>query len=133
MDSSGLMVVGPGNVGNEPSRACDNVECTMGGQSNGVAVAGRVCCSTTAAAKWVAQSGKADDITMGGFDLLTQTAEYIERGVLDFSISQNPSEQGYQAVKVLHDYLSGGTEIKGVDTGAQFVTRDNLADTAVED
>ncbi|MCW5249595.1 MULTISPECIES: sugar ABC transporter substrate-binding protein [unclassified Streptomyces] len=133
MEGSGLKIVGPVNVGNEPSSAYNTVESTMSGQSNVAAVAGLDCCSTTAAAKWVAQSGKADSITMGGFDLLTQTAEYIKRGVLDFSISQNPSEQGYQAVKVLHDFVTKGTEITGVDTGAQFITRDNLADATVED
>ncbi|WP_326695929.1 substrate-binding domain-containing protein [Streptomyces sp. NBC_01754] len=133
LDGSGLKIVGPVNVGNEPSTAYNTVESTMSGQSGVVAVAGLDCCSTTAAAKWVAQSGHPDDITMGGFDLLTQTAEYIDRGVLDFTISQNPSEQGYQAVKVLHDFLTEGTEITGVDTGAQFITGDNLADATVED
>ncbi|MFF0504118.1 sugar ABC transporter substrate-binding protein [Streptomyces fimicarius] len=133
LDGSGLKIVGPVNVGNEPNSAYNTVESTMSGQSDVAAVVGLDCCSTTAAAKWVAQSGKADTIAMGGFDLLTQTTEYIKSGVLDFSISQNPAEQGYQAVKVLHDFLTEGTEIKGVDTGAQFVTRENLADVAVED
>ncbi|MCI0384507.1 substrate-binding domain-containing protein [Streptomyces sp. CNQ085] len=133
LDGSGLEIVGPVNVGNEPSSAYNTVESTMSGQSGVVAVAGLDCCSTTAAAKWVAQSGDAGDITMGGFDLLTRTAEYIDEGVLDFTISQNPSEQGYQAVKVLHDFLTGGTEIEGVDTGAQFITQDNLDEATVED
>ncbi|WP_101257523.1 sugar ABC transporter substrate-binding protein [Streptomyces barkulensis] len=133
LDGSGLEIVGPVNVGNEPSAAYNTVESTMSGQSGVVAVAGLDCCSTTAAAKWVAQSGDAGDITMGGFDLLTRTAEYIDEGVLDFTISQNPSEQGYQAVKVLHDFLTEGTEIEGVDTGAQFITQDNLDEATVED
>lgn len=133
LDGSGLEIVGPVNVGNEPNAAYNTVESTMSGQSGVVAVAGLDCCSTTAAAKWVAQSGKADDIAMGGFDLLTQTAEYIDRGVLNFTISQNPTEQGYQAVKVLHDFLTEGTEIKGLDTGSQFITRDNLDEATVED
>lgn len=133
LEGSGLEIVGPVNVGNEPSAAYNTVESTMSGQSGVVAVAGLDCCSTTAAAKWVAQSGKADDIVMGGFDLLTQTSEYIDRGVLNFTISQNPTEQGYQAVKVLHDFLTEGTEIKGLDTGSQFITRDNLDEATVED
>ncbi|MEW2571614.1 substrate-binding domain-containing protein [Streptomyces sp. NPDC047070] len=133
MKGSGLKIVGPVNVGNEPNAAYNTVESTMSGQSGVVAVAGLDCCSTTAAAKWVAQSKNADGIAMGGFDLLTQTAEYVDKGVLDFTISQNPSEQGYQAVKVLHTFLTKGTEITGVDTGAQFITRANLADATVED
>ncbi|MFJ3671459.1 sugar ABC transporter substrate-binding protein [Streptomyces sp. NPDC090106] len=133
MKGSGLKIVGPVNVGNEPNAAYNTVESTMSGQSGVVAVAGLDCCSTTAAAKWVAQSKHSDTIAMGGFDLLTQTAEYVDRGVLDFTISQNPSEQGYQAVKVLNDFLTKGTKISGVDTGAQFITRANLSDATVED
>ncbi|MDT0473744.1 substrate-binding domain-containing protein [Streptomyces sp. DSM 41014] len=133
MKRSGLKIVGPVNVGNEPNAAYNTVESTMSGQSKVVAVAGLDCCSTTAAAKWVSRSGHADGIAMGGFDLLTQTAEYVDRGVLDFTISQNPTEQGYQAVKVLNDFLTKGTKITGVDTGAQFITRANLSDATVED
>ncbi|MFF2023132.1 sugar ABC transporter substrate-binding protein [Streptomyces sp. NPDC058171] len=129
---SGLKVVGPVNVGNEPSAAYNTVESTMSGQQDVVAVAGLDCCSTTAAAKWVAGSADRDDVVVGGFDLLPQTAEYLTKGVVDFTISQNPTEQGYQAVKVLHDFLTDGTGVQGVNTGAQFVTRDNLASATVE-
>ncbi|MFF9218479.1 sugar ABC transporter substrate-binding protein [Streptomyces viridosporus] len=132
LSGSGLEIVGPVNVGNEPSAAYNTVESTMSGQSGVVAIAGLDCCSTTAAGKWVAGAGKKESIAVGGFDLLPQTAEYLQKGVLDFTISQNPTEQGYQAVKVLHDFLDGGTEITGVNTGAQFVTRDNLDEATVE-
>ncbi|MET8115510.1 sugar ABC transporter substrate-binding protein [Streptomyces prasinus] len=132
LSGSGLEIVGPVNVGNEPSAAYNTVESTMSGQSGVIAVAGLDCCSTTAAAKWVAGAKKQDTVTVGGFDLLPQTAEYLRSGVVDFTISQNPTEQGYQAVKVLHDFLDEGTEITGVNTGAQFVTRDNLGEATVE-
>lgn len=131
LSGSGLEIVGPVNVGNEPSAAYNTVESTMSGQSGVVAVAGLDCCSTTAAAKWV-EGAKEDGMAVGGFDLLPQTAEYIESGVVDFTISQNPAEQGYQAVKVLHDFLEEGTEITGVNTGAQFVTQDNIGEATVE-
>jgi len=80
----------------------------------------------------VQQSGNAGKITMVGFDLLPQTAEFVKSGVVDFTISQNPSEQGYQAVKVLADFLKKGTKIDGVDTGAQIIDAKNLADATVE-
>lgn len=133
IQGSKLTIVGPVNVGNEPNAAYNTVESTMTGQSGVVAIAGLDCCSTTAAAKWIDQSGNAGKIKMGGFDLLSATAEYIQKGVVSFTISQNPSEQGYQAVKVLTDFLKDGTPIKGVDTGAQFITKDNLSDATVED
>ncbi|GAA5035661.1 sugar ABC transporter substrate-binding protein [Microbacterium fluvii] len=133
LEGSGLEIVGPVNVGNEPSAAYNTVESTMAGQSDVVAIAGLDCCSTTAGAKWVDQSGNAGKVTMVGFDLLSSTADYIDDGVMAFTISQNPTEQGYQAVKVLADFLIDGTPIDNVDTGAQFITKANLADATVED
>lgn len=120
------------NVGNEPNAAYNTVESTMAGQSGVVAIAGLDCCSTTAAAQWIQQSGNTGAITMVGFDLLPSTADFVENGVVTFTISQNPSEQGYQAVKVLHDFLANGTTIEGVDTGAQFITKENLSEATVE-
>lgn len=129
---SELEIVGPVNVGNEPNAAYNTVESTMAGLSDVVAIAGLDCCSTTAAAQWVQQSGKTGEITMVGFDLLPQTAEYIANDVVTFTISQNPAEQGYQAVQVLVDFLQGGSESTSVDTGAQFITLDNLSEATVE-
>ncbi|ARJ07445.1 D-ribose ABC transporter substrate-binding protein [Cnuibacter physcomitrellae] len=132
MEGSALEVVGPVNVGNEPNAAYNTVESTMSGQSGVVAIAGLDCCSTTAAAKWVEQSGNTGKITMVGFDLLPQTADFVKNGVVSFTISQNPEEQGYQAVKVLYDFLKDGTPIEGVDTGAQFITLENIGEATVE-
>ncbi len=132
LEGAGLEIVGPVNVGNEPNAAYNTVESTMSGQSDVVAIAGLDCCSTTAAAKWVQQSGNTGAITMVGFDLLPQTADFVNSGVMAFTISQNPEEQGYQAVKVLYDFLTEGTEITGVDTGAQFITLDNIGEATVE-
>ena len=132
MQGSPFAVVGPVNTGNEPSAAYNIVESTMTGQADVVAIAGLDCCSTTAAATWISQSGNTGKIVMAGFDLLPQTAEFIETGAVNFTISQNPGEQGYQAVKVLFEFLTNGTPISGVDTGAQFITTDNLAEATVE-
>lgn len=132
LSGTDLEIVGPVNVGNEPNAAYNTVESTMAGQSDVVAIAGLDCCSTTAAAQWVEQSGNAGAITMVGFDLLPQTADYVNNGVVTFTISQNPAEQGYQAVKVLVDFLNGGAPIEGVDTGAQFITKENLSEATVE-
>ncbi len=132
LSGTGLEIVGPVNVGNEPNAAYNTVESTMAGQSGVVAIAGLDCCSTTAGAQWVEQSGNTGKVTMVGFDLLPTTAEFIENGVVTFTISQNPAEQGYQAVKVLADFLLDGVTVEGVDTGAQFITLDNLSEATVE-
>ena len=128
-----LEIVGPVNVGNEPSEAFNTVESTMSGQKDVVAIAGLDCCSTTAAAKWISQSGNAGKISMVGFDLLSTTSSYIENDVVTFTISQNPTDQGYEAVKVLVNFLKEDAPIKGVDTGAQVITKENLDEATVED
>ena len=130
--NAGYDVVGPVNTGNEPSAAYNTVESTMTGKSDVVAIAGLDCCSTTAAAKWIQQSGNTGKIVMAGFDLLPQTAQFVGDGVVNFTISQNPGEQGYQAVKVLNDFLVEGTQPVTVDTGAQFITLANLSEATVE-
>ena len=129
---SGLQIVGPVNTGNEPSAAYNTVESTMAAQRDAIALVSLDCCSFTAGAKWLQQSGNVGKIHSVGFDVQPHTVEYLKNGVVDLSISQGPAEQGYQAVKLLADFLKNGTEIKDVDTGALVVTRDNVADVPVE-
>ncbi|WP_428965635.1 substrate-binding domain-containing protein [Micromonospora fluostatini] len=129
---AGLQIVGPVNTGNEPSAAYNTVESTMAAQKDAIALVSLDCCSFTAGAKWLQQSGNAGKIHAVGFDVQPQTVEYLKGGVVDLSISQGPAEQGYQAVKLLAEYLKNGTEIADVDTGALVVTRDNVATVPVE-
>ncbi|MEW2378062.1 substrate-binding domain-containing protein [Micromonospora sp. NPDC047812] len=132
LKDSGVQIVGPVNTGNEPSAAYNTIESTMAAQSDAIALVSLDCCSFTAGAKWLQQSGKAGKIHAVGFDVQPQTVEYLKGGVVDLTISQGPAEQGYQAVKLLADFLKNGTEIKDVDTGALVVTRDTVATVPVE-
>jgi simple sugar transport system substrate-binding protein/ribose transport system substrate-binding protein len=132
LKDSGLQIVGPVNTGNEPSAAYNTIESTMAAQKDAIALVSLDCCSFTAGAKWLQQSGNAGKIYSVGFDVQPQTVEYLKSGVVDLTISQAPAEQGYQAVKLLADYLKNGTEIKSVDTGVLVVTRTNVDDVPVE-
>ncbi|MBB2910734.1 simple sugar transport system substrate-binding protein/ribose transport system substrate-binding protein [Streptosporangium becharense] len=132
LEGSGLEIVGPVNTGNEPSKAYNTVESTMAAQKDAVAVASLDCCSFTAAAKWIKDSGNTGKIHAVGFDVLPQTVEYLKGGVVDMTISQNPVDQGYRSVKLLVDHLRDGTPIADVDTGAVLVTEDNVDDVPVE-
>lgn len=42
------------------------------------------------------------------YDDIQATRELLKNGVIDFTICQEPKEQGYRAVTVLFDYLMGG-------------------------
>ncbi|WP_229402381.1 substrate-binding domain-containing protein [Micromonospora okii] len=129
---AGLQIVGPVNTGNEPSAAYNTIESTMSAQKDAIALVSLDCCSFTAGAKWLQQSGNVGKIHSLGFDVQPQTVEYLKSGVVDLSISQAPAEQGFQSVKLLADFLKNGTEISSVDTGVLVVTRGNVADVPVE-
>lgn len=133
MEGSGNNIIGPVNTGNEPSGAYNIIESTMAGQPNAIALVSLDCCSFTAAGTWVAQKQPGDDFILVGFDLQSQTVANIESGIAQFTIGQAPAEQGYQAVKVLHDFLVNGTEIATIDTGAEVFTKDNIATAPKEE
>lgn len=65
----------------------------------------------------------------GGFDLLPLTLQLIQEGFLDFTIDQQPYEQGFYPLMELYLYkLSGGLMFPAdMDTGLKFITKDNVA------
>ncbi len=126
LKGSGVNIVGPVNTGNEPSAAYNTVESTMAGNGDAIAIASLDCCSFTAAGTWVRQYDKIGKIHLAGFDLQSQTVENVKDGVADFTIGQAPQEQGYQAVKVLYDFIVSGTPITTIDTGADIFTKENI-------
>lgn len=132
LEDSGNNIVGPVNTGNEPTGAYNTVESTMAGNADAVAIASMDCCSFTAAGTWVKQHGKTGEISLVGFDLQSQTIDNVNEGVAAFTISQAPEEQGFQAVKVLRDFIIDGKAIEDVDTGADIFTIDNIAEAPAE-
>jgi simple sugar transport system substrate-binding protein len=71
------------------------------------------------------QKGK---VQGGGFDLIPQTLQYIDEGLLSFTIDQQPYLQGFYPVMQLFLYkLSGGLMFPSeTNTGLLFVTKDNV-------
>lgn len=132
LEGSDLELVGPVNTGNEPTEAYNTIESTMAGQKDAIALVSLDCCSFTAFAQWIEQSGNTGDMHGLGFDVQPQTVDYIKDGVVDLTISQAPAEQGFQSVKLLVENLRDGTEISDVDTGVLVVTTENIDDVPVE-
>jgi simple sugar transport system substrate-binding protein len=64
----------------------------------------------------------------GGYDLLPTTLKLIQKGVLDFTIDQQPYLQGFYPMVQLFLYkLSGGLMAPSdTNTGLLFVTKDNV-------
>lgn len=70
----------------------------------------------------------AQGIHAGGYDVLPQTLQEIQKGNLDFTIDQQAYLQGFLPVVQLFLYkLSGGLlQPSNTDTGHHFVTKDNV-------
>jgi simple sugar transport system substrate-binding protein/ribose transport system substrate-binding protein len=132
MAGSGVTLVGPINTGNEPAQAYSAVQNGMTANQDSIAIASLDCCSLTAAAKWVQQSGKTGKIIVVGHDALGTTLASIKAGVIQTTISQNPVQQAYQSVKVLQQYLTKGVPIKKVPIQMQVITKKNVAQAKSE-
>lgn len=64
----------------------------------------------------------------GGFDLLPLTLQLIQEGYVDFTIDQQPYQQGFYPLMELYMYkLSGGLEYPSdIETGLKFITKANV-------
>jgi ribose transport system substrate-binding protein len=70
--------------------------------------------------------GLAGKVKFVGFDSSTKLIEGVRQGHIDGLVLQNPFKMGYLAVKTMSQHLKGETIEPRIDTGATFVTRQNL-------
>lgn len=80
----------------------------------------------------IEQAGKADDVVVIGFDSSADEISYIEKGVMQGIVVQNPYNIGYQGVEQAVSVLEGKDVEKQLDTGATFVNQDNLQDEGIQ-
>lgn len=81
---------------------------------------------------------KADKIDVIGFDFFNSgdgfegADKYIDKGVLDGVIVQNPYNMGYLGVRYARNLIKGQTIASNIDTGAALVTKDNINDSDIK-
>jgi simple sugar transport system substrate-binding protein len=65
----------------------------------------------------------------GGFDLTPRTLDFISKGDLDFTIDQQPYDQGFFTIVNLFLYVESGKLLRPceINTGVGVVTKDNVA------
>jgi ribose transport system substrate-binding protein len=68
-----------------------------------------------------------------GFDASDKLVKAVEARSIDALVLQNPFKMGYLAVTTLVAHLRGKKQEPRIDTGAQVVDKDNLADPAVRE
>jgi ABC-type sugar transport system substrate-binding protein len=69
-----------------------------------VAIAG----SPFGAARAVEEAGRAGRVRLVTFDAVDETLDYVEKGVIDATIGQNPDAQGHDPAVRLYNYLVAG-------------------------
>jgi len=88
--------------------------------------------SSTAGMLRVLQQNKwAGKVKFVGFDSSAKLIDGLKAGEIDGLIVQNPRKMGYLGVKTMVDYINKKNVDKRIDTGATFVTKDNMAQPEV--
>lgn len=72
-----------------------------------------------------------DQIQIIGFDYSDSEREYIESGLLDGVLVQNPYNIGYQGVETAFKSINGENVEKFVDTGITWVCGDNIGQSDI--
>jgi len=63
---------------------------------------------------------------VAGFDLSTEILRFIQKGIITFTIDQQPYLQGFLPVIHLLLYIRYGIKPSDVDTGANIINRENV-------
>lgn len=76
--------------------------------------------------------GKGGMVKVVGFDSSEAEIAFLKGGVVQGFVVQNPFNMGYLGVKALYDVLEGKTIDNRIDTGATYVTLENLETEKVQ-
>lgn len=70
-----------------------------------------ICDSTvTAAARAIEESGRGKEISVISFDLYGQIRKYLDKGIIDYTITQEPFYQGYLPIRILYEKIVMGEQ-----------------------
>lgn len=81
---------------------------------------------------FIAAQGIKDTVKAAGFDLTEGTLKHVTNGDMQLTVGQNPYLQGYYSVLELYTNIAHQTPFVNLNTGAQLVTKDNVADMKPE-
>lgn len=82
--------------------------------------------TTLGAARAVAESNRAGELLLLGFDSSNEVVEYIEDGLVAATVVQKPFNMGYLAMAAALDLLRGKRPAPYLDTGSNVVEKSNL-------
>lgn len=90
-----------------------------------VAIAGLNAQAATGAARALNKLNR-NDIILAGIDCSVEQVEYIENGILDVAVLQNPYQMGYLSVENAVRYLNGDEIPERITTGIYVINKNNV-------
>ena len=124
----GMEMIGPQFTYESEERAFQVVNALLRDEPRlaGVYVAGG---GQQAAARALAQSGRAGGVHMICHDMLPETVRSVREGVVDFTIGQEAFKQGYLPVEIFRDYHMFGRKpaVDRLYTRIDIRSRENIA------
>lgn len=88
--------------------------------------------SAVGVAEAVSSLGREEDLIVMGFDSSDDEIAFLESGAIDGMMVQNPYNMGYLGVRNINKVLDDKSIEDRFDTGATYVTRDNLQDEDIQ-
>lgn len=129
----GIEIVGLINTSNEPQQIYAAIENAMLANPDVTGIISLDCCSFPAIGQYLERNDLGGKIPVVGSDLLPQTKELIEAGMLTATISQNPERQGHDSVLVLDQiYKTGTLPPPHTDTGVEIIDQTNVGEHDAE-
>lgn len=88
--------------------------------------------SALGAAEAVKEKGLQEEVSVIGFDSSDEEIAYLQEGVIDGMMVQNPYNMGYLGVRNINKVLEEKTIEEKIDTGAIYVDAENLNDEDIQ-
>jgi len=82
--------------------------------------------STTGAAMAIVQMGLGGKVKIVGFDSSLEEIKYIEMGVIQATVVQEPFNMGYLGIKTAVQIIDGEKYSKKINTDSQLITKENM-------
>jgi len=122
----GIQIINIVETGNEDQQVYATIENTLRANPDLKGAATLCSVSTPATGRVLTRMNLKGKITQVGHDLQVETLNNIKAGATTASLSQNPYKQGYDATKMLYEFISKGKAPSNVDTGILAVDGKNI-------
>jgi ribose transport system substrate-binding protein len=125
-DHSGVRVVAKEYCSSDKRLAFELTQKMIRENSDISAIVALNAISSEGVAEAVSQMDLAGKVKIVAFDSTPNEIDYMEKGVIQVLITQNPFNMGYLSVKYAVDAINGVSINKYYDTGSEIINKENM-------